>query len=59
MLQFTTSFKLRPYLQVLEILFSNGDRFRYPSEYLRVYSPAADSTKVDADGQRKVIQQAT
>jgi DUF971 family protein len=41
---------------VVEVLFSSGQRFSYPAEYLRVYSPAADSAKRDAQGRLKVGQ---
>ena len=37
-----TEIKLRQQSRILEVAFSNGDRFEFPFEYLRVYSPSAE-----------------
>ena len=37
-----TEIKLHQQSRVMEIAFSNGDRFELPYEYLRVYSPSAE-----------------
>ena len=37
-----TEIKLHQQSRVMEIAFSNGDRFEFPYEYLRVYSPSAE-----------------
>ncbi len=37
-----TEIKLHQQSRVMEIAFSNGDRYELPYEYLRVYSPSAE-----------------
>ncbi len=37
-----TEIKLHQQSRILEVAFSNGDRFEFPCEYLRVYSPSAE-----------------
>ena len=37
-----TEIKLHQQSRVMEIAFNNGDRFEFPYEYLRVYSPSAE-----------------
>ncbi|GMH06816.1 hypothetical protein Nepgr_008656 [Nepenthes gracilis] len=48
-----TRFALRP-PKSIEVEFANGSAFNLPSEFLRVYSPAADS-KIRSVGGEKVI----
>jgi DUF971 family protein len=37
-----TEIKLHQQSHILEIAFDNGDRYEFPCEYLRVYSPSAE-----------------
>jgi DUF971 family protein len=37
-----TEIKLHQQSRILEIIFSDNERFEYPCEYLRVYSPSAE-----------------
>ncbi len=37
-----TEIKLHKKVRVLEIAFDDGERFEYPCEYLRVFSPSAE-----------------
>jgi DUF971 family protein len=37
-----TAIEIRSLSKVIEIAFSNGDRFSYPFEFLRVNSPSAE-----------------
>jgi len=40
--RFPTEIKLHQKSRVLEIAFSDGRQFRFPFEFLRVYSPSAE-----------------
>lgn len=37
-----TEIKLHQQSRILEVAFNNGDRFEFPHEFLRVYSPSAE-----------------
>ncbi len=37
-----TEIKLHQQSRILEIAFNNGDRYEFPHEFLRVYSPSAE-----------------
>lgn len=55
-----TEIKLHKAEKVLEVAFDNGERFRYPAEFLRVESPSAEvqghspSQKKTVPGRRHV-----
>jgi len=42
MVSIPTDIKLLQKTRILEILFDNGEKFRLPCEYLRVFSPSAE-----------------
>ncbi|MHB1512209.1 MAG: gamma-butyrobetaine hydroxylase family protein [Acidiferrobacter sp.] len=37
-----TDIKLHQKSRILEVVFTDGSRFEFPAEYLRVYSPSAE-----------------